>query len=80
MPEKSEPTLPKVAVIPPEIWKKNRDRMSTRVRRGLHLIETNPGAQAKHLRFDYILTAAEVRVIVERVMRDTERLTLRYAR
>lgn len=65
-----------VSVIPADQWKKSRDRIVKRIKRGLHITATNPGPHATSMRYDYVLTAAEVAVVVEEVMRDTERLTL----
>lgn len=62
-------------IITPEQWKKNRDRLARRARHNMHLIEVNPGPKFQ-LRFDYILTAAEVTTLVESIMRDTERLVV----
>ena len=64
-------------VIKPDAWKKERDRLSRRIRRNLHVTEVNPGANSSRLRYDFILTAAEVTALVEEVMRCTERLAVR---
>lgn len=66
--------LPRTLLLPPDVWKRNRDRMARKAKRGLHVTETNPGPDSNRLRYDYILTAAEVTTLVESVMRDTERL------
>lgn len=65
--------------IPSDAWKKNRDRIARRVRRHLHLQEKNPGPQF-YLRFDYVMTAAQVTRMVEEVMVETERLVGFYNR
>lgn len=49
--------------------------MVRKAKRGLHVQEVNPGPEF-HLRYDYILTAAEVAKLVEDVMLDTERLVM----
>ena len=65
-------------LIPPDAWKKNRDRMVRAAKSKLHLTETNPGPESNRLRYDYILTKADVAMLVETVMRDTERLAAFY--
>jgi hypothetical protein len=64
-----------VFVLPADVWKKNRNRIVAAAKRKLHVQQTNPGPEHR-LRFDYVLTAAEVAVLVESVMRDTERLVV----
>ena len=66
----------KIRVIPPDSWKKNRDRISRAAMRKLHLTETNPGPDASRLRYDYVLTRADLIKLVENVMADTERLAV----
>jgi hypothetical protein len=60
-------------IIPSDKWKDARDRIVRKARRGLHVMEVNPGPEFK-LRYDYIATAAEIAVLVEDVMLETERL------
>ena len=45
----------------------------------MHVIEVNPGPDSNRLRYDFILTAAEATAFVEDIMRDVERLTVRFA-
>lgn len=66
-------------LIPPAVWRKNRDRMARHVRRHMHVTETNPSPTSR-LRYDYVVTAAEVTCFVEEVMRDTERIINFYLR
>lgn len=65
-------------IIPPDAWKKNRTSMARSVKRNMHLTETSPGPDSNRLRYDYILTKAEVDVFVEEIMRGTERLVRFY--
>jgi len=72
--------LLQTTIIPPEAWKKNRDRIARQAKRNMQLVSSNPGAESRHLRYDYILTRAEVVKLVEEVMTSAERLTLSYVR
>lgn len=65
-------------IIPPDAWKKSRISIARSMKRNMHLTETNPGADSNRLRYDYILTKAEVDVFVEETMRATERLVRFY--
>jgi hypothetical protein len=64
-------------VLPSDLWKQTRDRLAQRTRRNLHQQETNPGPDFR-LRFDYVVTASEVTVLIEQIMRETERVVLHY--
>lgn len=63
-------------IIPPDAWKKNRDRILRQAARRLHLVAINPGPDSARLRDDYALTRAELAIIVEEVMRETERVAI----
>lgn len=60
-------------LIPPEVWKHERDRIVRAVCGRLHTTEVNPGPDASRLRYDYIVTRAEITLLVEETMRETER-------
>jgi hypothetical protein len=64
-------------VLPSDMWKRTRDHIVAKIKRNLCVQETNPGPEYR-LRYDYILTAAEVAVVVEQVMRQTERIVVHY--
>lgn len=66
-------------LIPPDAWKKNRDRIVRRAARHMVLTQTNPGPDADKLRYDYVVTRAELAAMIEDIMRDTERLAIFYA-
>lgn len=68
-----EPNLPEWQVIPPEAWRRLRDRIMRRAAQRLHLVQTNPGPDVNRLRYDYVASRAELMVIVEEVMREVER-------
>ena len=65
------------SIIPPERWKKVRNRLAHRARRGLHIMESDRSGLDRNetfvRRYDYIATPAEITVLVEMVMTETER-------
>lgn len=68
-----EPKLPEWQVIPPEAWRRLRDRIMRRAAQRLRLVQTNPGPDANRLRYDYVASRAELMVMVEEVMVEVER-------